>query len=270
MKSYDCHPACLASPAMSPECYEAFKADIEKNGLVQPIVLRDGMVLDGRHRQQACSDLEIDAHYITDDELIETQGDPWAYVWSSMMRKNHSESQLSIYAAEWQGVVGPKKMGRPKKGESKKSGTDALLILGQQRDVAAKKYGIGGRTVSKAANVLEKGCKQLQQAVKDGRVNVTLAEKVAKNMDIEKQQEVVSVAMVAEKPEAALRDAVKVEKKPKAKKRPSRKDRTGLSNTGRRAIKTALNALRKALEACGLDDIFVKQLDEMDEKVSQL
>jgi len=200
---------------MSPECYEAFKADIEKNGLVQPIVLHKGKVLDGRHRQKACSELDIDAHYITDDELIETQGDPWAYVWSSMMRKNHSESQLSIYAAEWQGVVGPKKMGRPKKGESKKSGTGAGLKSGDTRDEAAEKFGIGGRTVSKAANVLEKGCKQLQQAVKDGRINVTLAEKVAKNMDVEAQQEVVAVAMVAEKPEAALREAVKVEVKPK-------------------------------------------------------
>ena len=81
-----------------------------------------------------------------------------------MERKNHSESQLSFYAAEWQKIVGPKKMGRPKKDEVEKSGTVAGLKNGDQRDEAAKKFGIGGRTVSKAANVLEKGCKQLQQA----------------------------------------------------------------------------------------------------------
>ncbi len=98
-----------------------------------------------------------------DDELIETQGDPWAYVWSSMMRKNHSESQLSFYAAEWQEITGPKKRGPKKKGKAN-SGNVSLNSNGQQRDAAGDKFGITGRTVSKAANVLEKGCKQLQQA----------------------------------------------------------------------------------------------------------
>ena len=75
-----------------------------------------------------------------------------------MMRKNHTESQLSIYAAEWQGVVGPKKRGPKKKGEAN-CGNGATNT--KTRDEAANKFGIGGRTVSKAANVLEKGCKQL-------------------------------------------------------------------------------------------------------------
>jgi len=83
-----------------------------------------------------------------------------------MMRKNHRESQLSIYAAEWQSVKGPKKSGRPKK-DVKKNGGHVGTI--KTRDEAGGKFGIGGRTVSRAANVLEKVCKQLQQANQQNR-----------------------------------------------------------------------------------------------------
>jgi len=67
----------------------------------------------------------------------------------------------------------------------------------KNRDLVGDKFGLGGRTVSKAKNVLEKGCKQLQQAVRDDRITVKLAEKIAKSLDIEEQPEVVAVAMVA-------------------------------------------------------------------------
>jgi len=39
---------------------------------------------------------------------------------------------------------------------------------------AAEKFGIGGRTVSKAANVLKKGCGRLQRAARGGRVSGTI------------------------------------------------------------------------------------------------
>jgi len=91
-----------------------------------------------------------------------------------MMRKNHSAVQLGFYSAEWLKIAGPDKRG-PKKTEDSNSGPEAGNRGVDKRDEAAKKFGIGGRTVSKAANVLDKGCKQLQQAVRDGLVHSTLA-----------------------------------------------------------------------------------------------
>ncbi|NOY41577.1 MAG: ParB N-terminal domain-containing protein [Planctomycetes bacterium] len=212
---YKIHPACEASPAMSPERYEQFKSDIEKNGLVQPIILHKGKILDGRHRQRACDELGVEAEYLKDDELVETGGDPWAYVWSTMMRKNHSESQLSIYAAEWQKVVGPKKSG-PKKKATDENASDPIggnvstnTEKGKLRDTAGEKFGITGRTVSKATNVLDKGCEALKEAVKDGSVNVSLAEKVAKNLTPKAQEKALAEAMASEKPEKVLRETVK-------------------------------------------------------------
>jgi transposase len=213
------HPACDASPEMSPECYEAFKADIEKNGLIQPIVIHKGMILDGRHWQRACDDLRIEADYIENDDLRETNGDPWSYVYSMMMHKEITDSQLSMFAAEWQKVLKPEAKKRQRKhggtapGRKRNTGgTIATSDNGKSRDKAAKKYGISGRTVSKGAKVIDKGCKQLREAVRSGRVNVSLAEKVVNSMEGDAQQEAVAVAMVSEKPEKALREAVKPER----------------------------------------------------------
>jgi len=60
-----------------------------------------------------------------------------------MMRKNHTESQLSIFSAEWQKLKGPKKRG-PK--EKANCGNVATNTKSRQRDEAAKKFGIVGRT----------------------------------------------------------------------------------------------------------------------------
>lgn len=59
--------------------YEGFielKQDIQKNGQLVPILLRDGKVLDGRHRLRACRELGIDVRYtelgaLSDDEALD-------------------------------------------------------------------------------------------------------------------------------------------------------------------------------------------------------
>ena len=46
----------------------------------------------------------------------------------------------------------------------------------KSRDQAAKKLGVGGRSVSKAKVVIAQGCQELQEVVRDGKVSVTVAE----------------------------------------------------------------------------------------------
>lgn len=70
------HPAAEAFPMMDKDRLEGLKADIQTNGLRVPIVLCDGLILDGRNRATACEQLGITP------ATTEFTGDPWAYVWS--------------------------------------------------------------------------------------------------------------------------------------------------------------------------------------------
>jgi len=55
---------------------DELKQDIQKNGLQVPIVISQGMILDGRNRFKACLELGINPETKTYD------GDPWSFVWS--------------------------------------------------------------------------------------------------------------------------------------------------------------------------------------------
>lgn len=54
------HPLCTLFPRLEGDEFEALKADIAANGQLQPIVLHDGMILDGGNRYRACVELGID------------------------------------------------------------------------------------------------------------------------------------------------------------------------------------------------------------------
>lgn len=56
---FDLHPLCALFPRMTGAAYEALKADILANGLRQPIVTHQGMILDGGNRYAACMDLGV-------------------------------------------------------------------------------------------------------------------------------------------------------------------------------------------------------------------
>ena len=56
--------------------FEELKNDICKNGQLVPIILRDGNILDGRHRHKACMELGVDIKYkemglLSDDEALD-------------------------------------------------------------------------------------------------------------------------------------------------------------------------------------------------------
>jgi len=70
--------------------------DIKANGLIEPIVLCNGQILDGRNRYLACQVAGVEPHY-----EAWTGGDPLAYVVSKNLKRRHlNESQRAVVAAK--------------------------------------------------------------------------------------------------------------------------------------------------------------------------
>ena len=79
------HPAALIMPPMADDEFAKFKEDILGNGLIEPIVLFQGKILDGRNRYRACRELEIDVWV----RKWEGGMDPVEYVISKNIHRRH-------------------------------------------------------------------------------------------------------------------------------------------------------------------------------------
>lgn len=92
---YEFHPACLALPKMDDAEYQALRLSI-RGGFDErhPILLHDGLILDGRHRYQACLEENVTPTFIT-----WIGGDPFDFV-----RKEH-EARRSWRSQEQKALV---------------------------------------------------------------------------------------------------------------------------------------------------------------------
>jgi N6-adenosine-specific RNA methylase IME4 len=89
------HPAADAFPMMESTRFDELKADIQAQGQLEPITVCDGMILDGRNRYKACTELGIEPLTRNYD------GDPWAYAWSlNGQRRDLVQEQRYLIWAE--------------------------------------------------------------------------------------------------------------------------------------------------------------------------
>lgn len=90
------HPAAELFPLLAGAEFDSFKADVEKNGLLEPIWLCEGKILDGRNRYRACVDLGLEPAF------RDYQGEsPVSFVWSLNVERRHlSKSQHAAIGVE--------------------------------------------------------------------------------------------------------------------------------------------------------------------------
>jgi len=81
-------------PMMRPEELDDLVADVKKNGLIEPIVLYEEKILDGRNRYLACGEAGIKPHYD-----YYKGDDPVGYVVSLNLHRRHlNETQRGTVA----------------------------------------------------------------------------------------------------------------------------------------------------------------------------
>lgn len=60
----DLHPLCTFFPRMTGTEFQALVDDIKANGLREPIILHDGMILDGGNRYAACMEAGVEPRFV--------------------------------------------------------------------------------------------------------------------------------------------------------------------------------------------------------------
>src|SRR5690606_11005553 len=90
------HPYADIFPWIEGSAFDELKADIAKNGVLEPIVFLDGAILDGRNRYMAARDLGIEY------PRVEYQGDdPLSFVLAKNLARRHlTDRQRADVAAK--------------------------------------------------------------------------------------------------------------------------------------------------------------------------
>lgn len=180
---YQPHELSMAFPDMSAEQFSRLCADVKANGLLHPIMLFEGKILDGRHRYRACIKVGITPRF---EEYTGT--DPVSYVTSENAARRHLTASQIAHAvaamAGWEREQARKrqaaagKANLPGARESASIGADSES--GRVREVLAAKAGVGIKTVERAIAVREHGTEALNAKVAAGAITVNEAEKIAK------------------------------------------------------------------------------------------
>ena len=173
-------------PAMTPEEYEAFKADVEANGLRDPITTSEGKVVDGVHRLRACRELGVEPRFVEWDGV----GSLLSFVVARNMHRRHlTEAQRAMLAAR----IANLGRGRPANNARERAVSQAE---------AARMAKVGRTAVQEARKVQRRGVFELARAVERGEVPLAAAARVAE-LDATEQAEVVARGPAAVKERAS-------------------------------------------------------------------
>lgn len=159
------HPMANLFPLMNDADFAALKDDIAKQGLLEPLWLHEGQILDGRNRYKACKALGIQPQVRT------YQGtDPLGFVLSmNLVRRHLNESQRALVAAD---------VATMRQGERTDLEPSANLQKVSQAK-ASELFNISARSVSDAKKVKAEAQPEVVTAVRDGHLAVSAAAKLA-------------------------------------------------------------------------------------------
>jgi N6-adenosine-specific RNA methylase IME4/ParB-like chromosome segregation protein Spo0J len=192
MTDYDLHDLCKLFPPMPEDQFNSLIDSIRDHGLLTPIMLHEGKILDGRHRYKACINLGIEPSF----EEYEGE-DALGYVIALNLSRRHlDESQRAMIGAR---IANLTEAGRPPK--------EIAHISAITGSDAAKMMSVGRRNVVHAKKVLREGTQELADAVDSGKIAVTVAAKISE-LDHEQQAQVIADP----KPEQAIKKIARQEK----------------------------------------------------------
>lgn len=182
------HSLCSIFPKLDKVSFEALKSDIESNGLRNPIIVKNGEILDGQNRLQACTDLGISPVFqeYEGDDLVE-------FVLAQNLHRRHltagQSATIVALAQDWSLAHPIGKYPKSNKNNDLEQNLNVakLPIKGKPVDTQAdraEKSGASKRTQG-SADKLVKENPELAKKVATGEVSLNQA---IKEIEPEKEQ----------------------------------------------------------------------------------
>lgn len=193
--AYKAHHLAGLFPPLEAEDLQRLTDDIAAHGLLEPVVLYENKILDGRNRYAACRKAKVEPDFVPFEG-----SDPLAFVISMNLHRRHlSTSQRAIIAAE---LSGPQQQG-------------ARHDLGKNAQVsrveAAKLLNVSERTVKNAAALIEVAPEAAEE-IKVGKADETVSGALKREKRKKREKE---LGGRREKREAEAREKLKeLEEKP--------------------------------------------------------
>jgi hypothetical protein len=185
---YETHPAADVPDLFDETALAELADDIKAKGLLQPITLYQGLLLDGRNRLLACERAGVEPRFVVYD------GDaPWGHAWSlNGPRRNETPERHLMNAARYkEGAATENAQKRQREhggtapGRPKSLSANLREVSHKAADDAAKLAGVSPRSLESASKVLKTGSPDLIAAVESGAVAVSRAAEIAKASDAE-------------------------------------------------------------------------------------
>lgn len=176
---------------MTDEEWSDFRADVAANGLLQPIVTWRGSVVDGKHRQRACTETGVPPRY----DSLPDDWDEWRVVThcsSLHRRRNLTSAQRAAVSAEAIYKYGFKEAAKERQGEAVKArhaGKSLASARGRELGKAAKHAAVLMNSTERSterAEFVRREAPAVHELVKDGKIPLKVAERIAK-APVEKQ-----------------------------------------------------------------------------------
>jgi ParB-like chromosome segregation protein Spo0J len=211
------HPICLLIPSADEDELQDLTDDIRAHGLIDPIVLFEGMILDGRNRSAACERAGVEPRYA---QFRGGREDALILVISHNLKRRHLTKQAiadALVAAEdfnlHYTLREPAVEKEAAAADADGPETQSVIKITEPKTASSRKLAqAAGRVVSHVMiaatrKVKEKGEPELQEAVKRGRIGVQDAAKVADLLP--EQQKAIALSP---KPRRAAAEAAEAEK----------------------------------------------------------
>ena len=199
------HPAATLFPRLHGVTLDELAADIQANGLREPIVVFQGLLIDGRNRLRACELAGVEPRFVE----WQAAGSVVGYILSVNLHRRHlNESQRAMAAARAKPMFEEEAAKRiaasqfqprqadpfegvdTQKAHDFAAGANLQSARGRANAEAGKALNVSQRSVISASKVLARADDEIIQAVESGTVAVSDAAAVA-TLSPEKQRQAI-------------------------------------------------------------------------------